>query len=164
MRRKPGQHSASKRGESLLLRAGRGFHRFCPLTGFRGVRLLFILALMWVAPSMALGQGSHTNRTVVSPQGGGSRSTEGAIITTNRITLKPGYKFTRVSANKIAVRRKNDSGINVEATCACSKRGGTGCFISEASGVMTCKTSKSGSCAECKWTKVTVNQNNTAIQ
>ncbi len=144
MNSNPDKHDANQRRESLSLRDSKWFHRARPLAKFGIVHLLFTVALMLLASSTALAQGGKTSSRNLSAQ----RDTEGATITAKRITLKPGYKFTRVSADTIAVGKKK-GGITIKATCSCAEAGK--CIINIGGSVLYCYGS---TCNLCSWGKI----------
>ncbi len=129
----------------------------------RRVLTIFLLliagaVMLWPATSSqslggnlltAKAQGNNSSsQTTTAPT---QRVTKGATITGNRITLKPGYKFTRVSAKKVAVRKKNGGGTIIVATCKCLKSGqggSTACSVALEGASLACI---STSCAQCYW-------------
>ncbi len=139
---------------------------------FRGFRLpkraltifLLLMAGAVLIPSSTFAQAPAGNRLTVKAQGNTSRPktksapkaqtqqvTEGATITAKRITLKPGYKFTRVSANTIAIARKNNEGVPIEVTCSCAKGKG-GCAVTFEGTNLSCYSNKC--LAGCVWGEV----------
>jgi hypothetical protein len=80
------------------------------------------------------------------------RVTEGALVKRNKLSLKEGYEFVRVSENKVSIRRMRSNGITGTFFCSCGDDPGGGCQIVTSGQTSTCI--KSTCEHQCSWTVI----------
>jgi hypothetical protein len=121
--------------------------------------LFAAIAFALTLPVCAIGQ---TTRSTTRPVKGKvlvdrlPNGVEGVVLEKGRLKLKPGYKFTKQSGNKIAVARIRGEGPQVGGTWSCDCGGDGSCQIEINGGFLMCTPAGQNPCKKGCYLDVTV--------
>jgi len=87
-------------------------------------RVSLLLAGSLLAVSLTLSGAVHRQACAAPVRGGpGVGAVEGAVVTGNKVTLKKGYQFVRLSEKEVAIQNIATGTEAARFSCECPKRG-----------------------------------------